>query len=396
MSLPRPSIRARPRSFPAGPRTGESVALVAFLLGPSGWLFQKYAGLWGLPLFGVAAILAIGLLKASFASRGMAALTQRQIGWLVSATLLGLAVLFYVLYPLANSGSLGAGSDRDEALNMATRRLMNGLYPYDARTSLGNPVSPLPGSLLLAVPFVWLGNSAYQNLFWLWVFFLCLAKVLKDQRSALVLLLATLTCSPATLHEFVTGGDLLANSIYVWVFAYGLLRVIPEPRIGVGSKILSAVLFGVGLSSRVHFLLVVPLVFAGLAQRSSLASAVKYGALALGVWMLTVVPFYGYDPGGFTPLHTLNKLHSLDTLVPHATLLTAALAASAATTLAVKGSHGSLSGVFRNCALALAFPVGLAVMLRSIQLGQLDVRFSSFALSSLCFGVAAFAPSRVR
>ena len=77
-----------------------------------------------------------------------------------------LAVAFGVIYPIANRGVSG-GSDRDEALNIAAAALWRGENPYYQRTYLGNVVSPLPGAILLAEPFVAIGNSAYGNLFWL-------------------------------------------------------------------------------------------------------------------------------------------------------------------------------------------------------------------------------------
>lgn len=68
--------------------------------------------------------------------------------------------------PARQHPRIGRGSDRDDALDVAVRRLAHLHNPYAARTNLGNPVSPLPGSLALAAPFVAAGRSAYQNLFW--------------------------------------------------------------------------------------------------------------------------------------------------------------------------------------------------------------------------------------
>jgi len=81
-----------------------------------------------------------------------------------------LIAAFIVLYPVARSGLFGPGSDRDDALNVALQALLSGHYPYYAQTYLGNPPTPMPGALLLALPFFALGTSAWQNLFWLPVF----------------------------------------------------------------------------------------------------------------------------------------------------------------------------------------------------------------------------------
>lgn len=53
-------------------------------------------------------------------------------------------------------------------------RLVRGHYPYHAVTYLGNEITHLPGSLLLALPFVLVWTSALQNLFWLPALFLAL------------------------------------------------------------------------------------------------------------------------------------------------------------------------------------------------------------------------------
>jgi hypothetical protein len=57
----------------------------------------------------------------------------------------------------------------------------------------------LPGALLLAVPFVLLGNSAHQNLFWLFAFLFSLNSYLKDRRLALLLLWVILALAPVVL-----------------------------------------------------------------------------------------------------------------------------------------------------------------------------------------------------
>lgn len=75
-------------------------------------------------------------------------------GWFV-ALALAVCVLFAVIYPLAQNKP-----DRDDsgqALGLATGAMLQGHYPYYARTYQGDPITPMPGCLLLAAPFQMLG-----------------------------------------------------------------------------------------------------------------------------------------------------------------------------------------------------------------------------------------------
>jgi hypothetical protein len=76
-----------------------------------------------------------------------------------------LAVTLFI-YPKANIHTPMRGSDRDDALLDATSALLRGEFPYSRPTYLGNPITPLPGALLLAVPFVLAGNAALANALW--------------------------------------------------------------------------------------------------------------------------------------------------------------------------------------------------------------------------------------
>src|SRR5438105_4620272 len=127
---------------------------------------------------------------------------------------------------------------------------MHGHFPYHQRTYLGGPISPLPGEVLLAVPFVALGKSAYQNLFWVLAFYAVLKHRVGDARMALAAMQATLGLSPTIMRDLVTGSDVLCNGIYVLLFSLLLLRCAER---GGAIMWVAAVLLGIGLSSRLHF-----------------------------------------------------------------------------------------------------------------------------------------------
>lgn len=64
--------------------------------------------------------------------------------WMLLAAVLMVVVL---LHPMVD-----AGSDSDEALTIAARESLCGRNPYRCRTSLGNPLTPLPGWVALNLP----------------------------------------------------------------------------------------------------------------------------------------------------------------------------------------------------------------------------------------------------
>ena len=122
----------------------------------------------------------------AFRPRPIDRLSDRGVLWLALLTIALVAAAYALVYPVANTHAPGAGSDDDDALNVATHALFRGGFPYAVRTYLGNAVHHLPGAFVLASPFVLLGTSALQNLFWLPVFFVVISKE-SDSRTALSL-----------------------------------------------------------------------------------------------------------------------------------------------------------------------------------------------------------------
>ena len=354
-------------------------------------MVQKYLGLAGVGVYIAIASLVLWFGYRYVLARFASTVTNRQVLWLTAATLVLLLAVFCVLYPLAKSHIFGKGSDRDEALNLATTELLKGRYPYYPKTYLGGPISPLPGSLVLAVPFVLLGNSAYQNFFWLFAFLFSMNSYLKDRRLALLLLWVILAVSPVVLHEFVTGGDLLANSIYVLLFVMWMVSAIPQPGFSGWGKFLLAVLLGVGLASRANFILILPLVFSALVQAAGWKSATQYCAITCLILGLMIVPFYLYDPHGFSPLHTADKLGQFQTILPFAALIVPLLTGILALILSLHLGNGNLPVLLRNCAIVLALPVLSGTVLQSIQTANLDFSFTGYGLFFLFFGAVAAA-----
>jgi hypothetical protein len=380
--------------MPASKTLGREFVVVAlWLFFPSMAVVQKFLGVAGVVAYAsvMTLFLYIGYKWAfrAFCSR----VPERAIPWLVAATFLTLLLMFVVVYPLADSGIVGRGSDRDEALNIGVMELLRGHYPYYQETYFGNAISPMPGALLLAIPFVLVGNSAYQNFFWLFAFLLFARSYLKDGRSALLLLWTILAFSPVVLQEFVTGGDYLANGLYVLLAVMWLVRSVPRSDLSDWKPLIAAALLGIALSSRANFATLLPLIFSALVAVSGWKTAAKYTAVACAVSAAVTLPFYLYDPGGFSPLSTAAlKLDEFQSVIPFVGMIVPLVTGLISLALALLSANRDPSIMLRNCAIVLVFPVLCGVVLSSVGAGRPEFWFSSYALPAMIFGVVASWP----
>jgi hypothetical protein len=367
----------------------DGAVLIVLLLLPSLYLIEGRLGDRSVPLHIAYVMAAVWLWQQPITARFEAAIGERRARWLALLTLLFLIAAFAVVYPLANSGRFGGGNDSDEALNQATRALLHGRYPYLERTYLGNEISPMPGSLLLAVPFVLLGNGVYQSFFWipagaylLWLFW--------ERRTARTLLFVwlVLAACPAILHQLVTGGDYTANALMILVPAILLVR--EGSPASFGTQLAVAVWLGVALSSRANFAFIVPLVFSRLWQVHGRSRAVALTGATLGAALAVTLPFFLANPGEFSPLHTRTKLGELRSVLPHADLLLPLSAAALALALSRPRWNWTTAAFLRNAALVQAYLILPAAILWAAAGKGAPFFYSIFAQFFLFFGLAAW------
>jgi hypothetical protein len=277
-----------------------------------------------------------------------------------------LAIAFALVYPVADAGRFGGGSDRDDALGQAASALLDGRYPYYERTYLDNPVTPLPGAVLFSLPFAVADVVPMQSLLWLGAFCVALAR-----RGNVLATLALVTLgSPAVTHDVLTGGDLVANTLYVLA---GVVAV-AECR---GRMRWPAYLFlGLALSSRPTFWLLLPPLAVHLAKRSR-GSVEAIATVVLATSAVTL-PFYVYDPSSFTPFHVLGKLEGARALFPGGdyAVIGLALALVLVASRAVGEATSSLSRV-------QAFALWIPPVLAAAAGGQPDLLY--FALPAGIF-----------
>jgi hypothetical protein len=366
-----------------------SVLLIIFCLSlgiPSTGTVYKYFSYPGLIAYITVVFLAVFLGYRFVIAKFLSLVTEKQAFWLMWLTLLGLLVAFVIVYPVANSGLMGGGSDRDEALNIAATELVHLRYPYYNKTYLGGPISPLPGAIVLAIPFVLIGNSAYQNFFWLMAFFQFIKIYLKDGRLALIFIWSILGLCPEILREFLTGGDGLANSIYILIFILLLIRLISDSNISKLLKILVAILLGIGFSSRPHLILLLPLVFSILIQKNEFKIAAKYMLLICTALVAVTLPFYLYAPQAFSPLHQTTKLSQFRSILPFAEVIIPLVGGTIACCLAFQRMDNQGRLLMRNCAIVQAFIVLSPVVLSSILSGKWSFNFINYGIYFLFFG----------
>jgi hypothetical protein len=310
--------------------------------------------------------------------------------WLAALTFISLVVGYLVIYPIANSGVVGGGSDADDALNIAARELLHGRYPYYPVTYLGNSIAPLPGAVLLSIPFVLLGNSAYQNIFWLAAFSAVVYLHFKDVRLALLLIWACLILSPVVLSNIATGVDEISNAIYVLIFMFFVVRFVPDYRSSLLKKIASAIILGIGLSSRSNFVLLLPLVFSTLVQNSGWRDAIKYTAIT-GITVVAItIPFWLYDPQRFSPVTVqYSKVSQFGSILPFAGMIMPFTGGLLAILLAYRYSDGSFVNLLRNSAIVQAFLVICTAICLVIQAGFEGLTWTGFGIFFLPFGIFA-------
>lgn len=393
MSLPAESTTPVPR--PARFKWVEATVLALLIAFTSCGVVQKYLGLPGVAAFCAGCVVVV-LLFARFHGK-IPAWFSTHLRILRIAFLAFLAICFTIVYPIEDSRGVGKSSDRDQGLNLASSLLMAGEYPYYANDDFAGPLSVLPGSIVLATPFVAIGNSAFQNLFWIAAALLFLSWHFKNKLAGLILMGAYLALSPAAMHEFISGGDLLSNGIFVAIFSMLAVRTWGENSSDWKWLLLTAVLMGVGLASRPNFFFILPLFGAAIWSKAGLPRAILASGAVFVVIVAITLPFYLANSEGFTPLIARAKIAIsgmpwAGNLVIAGTLLTTAICALI---LLLRPTANPQTAFARAAALVILAPMLLMVILQSIASGTPNFQFMSdrFGLMYVPFALLGYGNS---
>jgi hypothetical protein len=360
--------------------------LTCVLLAPGIGQVHKYGGWAGVALYLVLGPALIAL--APFVLRAaLLRLSTRQAIWVAAASIALLALVFALVFPVARSGRFGPGSDEIDAITVGCAALVHGTYPYHGRTQLGNPLAPLPGTLLLALPFYLLGNAAAQNVFWMAVFLLLSYWLVRDLRSALLLFWIVVLACPAVSQQFVTGGDRFSNTVYLLTFMLAAAWAAESQATPV-RQALCLVLLGVSFSTRSNFVLLIPLWARFLAERVGWRASLWRVAAVLAVASAFTLPFYLHDPQGFTAFaNQYQKVARFsDNILPHSGLIIVGASTLVALALPLRSGAVSRVGFLRDCAIVQAIPVVMTSVLAVVASGSRGLLNADYGVNFLLFG----------
>lgn len=293
--------------------------------------------------------------------------------WFFGAYVLLLVVASFVLYPYIDSGALGFASDRDEALSIGVKQMVQGLYPYYCKAALhihegcpkaGNPIAPMPGGLMLSLPFaithVWL-----QSIFWLSMLFVVSKKL---GEKALKNYMALLLLSPIVVAETISGGDHIANGAAVVI---SLFIALSAQRTWV--IVLASVLYGVALSWRSYFFLTSIPVAVYLMRSGQWRRLFTLGAVSIMAAALVILPFYLYDPEHFSPFTIQKKLEYYKHILANPTHV--AIMASVVVGLVAGWLSRSKEDACTAAGVTAFVPILFAIVLNAINEGKPTISF---------------------
>jgi hypothetical protein len=110
----------------------------------------------------------------------------------------------------------------------------------------------------------------------------------------------------------------------------------------------------------------------------------------VATFIAVTLPFYLYDPSGFSPLHTSNKLTRLNTVLPFASILIILLSLISTIWLALQPGNHYFAVFCRRAALVLAIPILGGIIFMSINQQVFDPSYAFFGTYFLFFGVFAY------
>lgn len=371
--------------------------LAALLAFPSFGFVQKYSGLAGVVAYTVVVFLVVAGIDR-FGNK-IIPFVEKRFRVISVLSIAALIIGFVVLHPFEDRRGPGKSSDRNEGLELAVSRLANGEFPYYSARVFPGPLSVLPGSIILSAPFVPLGNSGYQNIFWLSAFLIASARWFQNRAWAVILLIVPIVISPASLYEFISGGDLIANGIFVCLFALYALITWSDAEAPNWKKWTSCILLGVGLASRANFILLIPLFGAVLWRNSSPSKATVAATIVALSTVAVCLPFYLHNPAGFTPLGSSHKLAIVDGVLPWASKamigMTVLMTAAGAIRLMVRKNSNPIASFFRWCTVVTVTPMICAVLLSSWVHGKPDFGFmhDRFGLMYVFFALIGWGAS---
>lgn len=278
-----------------------NISFFYFCLGicPSLPTAHKYLGFIGLICYSILAYYILLIFQRNYR------FLFRNLRAIFSAFFILSISLLLTVYPWANArSSIGKGSDRDEALHIGVGRILRGLYPYadQENTYFDNPVSTLPGNMILHIPAqLFLGNSLYMEPVLLVIGFLVLVWISKKLA---LFTLASCTVSLAFWQDFLTGGDLASTTIFIFAMSLAFLKNCQQRNLKLMG--VTGFILGLALSSRITNLVYLLAIFVFLKELKC-TQRFLVTLYPFFIFIVVTIPFFIYKPEEFSPAVVLDK-----------------------------------------------------------------------------------------
>ena len=167
-----------------------------------------------------------------------------------------------------------------------------GIFPYGTKT---NP-SGFPVLFFLASPFYLIGDAGYLEVFGLFLFMMLLLKSVKTKKEY-YLKMFLLLFLPTTFYELIVRSELFTNTVLIISLFFLAEQKLHEQERNISFFIL-ALMFGFFLSTRLIAFLWFAM-FLLFFFRNNLKNGVIFLAIALSVFLLSLLPFYLWNAETF-------------------------------------------------------------------------------------------------
>ncbi|MEO5860675.1 MAG: hypothetical protein ABIR33_17215 [Pyrinomonadaceae bacterium] len=350
------------------------IGFALLLLLPSLDIPLKYGGVAGMIGYLIAGLVGLTFAYYKLLPIVSVRLSENNALWILLLTITVLAVFALVLYPIANSGRFGGGTDVDDALIIGVTEIAAGRYPYYQQTYLGGLLSPMPGAILLSFPFVLSGLLPLQNIFWIGALSAAARTVFGSFKPALMIVLTVVLVSPTAYQVIAVGSDHMSNAIYILISMWLLVRAVANEGSSSWQRLFPAILLGISLSSRSNFLVLTPILFSVLLQNSNWKVAARYCSIAAAVFLAVTIPFWLYDPPAFSPyLIQSGRLENMRDVLPHAPIIVPAISFILAAAASLLRMGKDCAAFFRNCAVVQILILYISSLPYAAHLGEFSL-----------------------
>ncbi len=250
-----------------------------------------------------------------FKSLSLRQFIEKRFNIIVLYSILLMVIFTIIIHFLIDVNSINV--DRWSVIESFWQAVFSGDYPYAARSNMDNLPGPMPVYFLISLPFYLTGEQAILSASGFVLLFISIKDNSNNVNYSFIILLLTLT-SLFTYWEIAVRSNIFTFSILITAILI-YFDSIDKNRYD-KRFILSAVLTGLLLSTRIVFALVYLIYYISLVieGKAKLKSIILYFAISAIIFLLTFLPFillYGNSFWKDNPFITQSSLLNSDILV---------------------------------------------------------------------------------